>query len=72
MLKMKISNLNNYSIAELIFNETLVWAASDNPSLSKEQFCADIERVLDKVENKNNTYRKGYDAGYSDAKLNLQ
>ncbi len=45
---------NNYTVAQLIFDEVLIWAASKKPN-TKEQIIDDIENILDKIE------EKGYD-----------
>ena len=59
-------NLNNYSLAQLIFDNTLEWAANNNPDKTKEQFCAEIEKILTFVEDRDNFYKKGYEQGYRD------
>jgi flagellar biosynthesis/type III secretory pathway protein FliH len=63
---MNIRHSNNYTIATQLFDNILNWAATKEPSKTKEQICADIEKVLDLVKDKDNSYSKGYDKGYRD------
>ncbi len=56
---------NNYVIAEQLFDNILNWAANKSPSKTKEQMCADIEKVLDSVRDKESHFKKGYDKGYN-------
>ncbi len=54
---------NHYSVSEVIFDEIMVWAAKNRPSLNKESLIGDIEKILDKVE------ERGYDKGYESARI---
>lgn len=54
-----IKHLNNYSIAQKLFNNILEWAANKTPNRTKEQFCADIEKILNKIEERGYIKAKG-------------
>lgn len=69
MKNIDIKYNNNYSIAEQIFDETLLWAASKNPVLTREQFISNIEKLLEKIEDKEGNYRRGYNRGYKDCEV---
>jgi hypothetical protein len=57
---------NNYEIARQIFDNIAIYQSTKNPAQNIESFIGDIEKMLDKVEDKDNYYNKGYNKGYSD------
>ena len=50
---------NNYSVAEIIFDEMLNWTANKSPLYDNAQMIGRIEDILDKVEEKGYNRAKG-------------
>ena len=67
MNKINLKYSNNYTIAQHIFDECVVWASKKNPE-QLPSFLGQLEKLLDNVQDKDSHYKKGYDAGYRDGR----